>query len=233
MSIKHFITAVMLGSMVLYVGCAKPPTEKANALQSDLKSTEAKGAKIFAPAEYDQVAKKMAELQNLMGQKKNRMATALADSIAPQMAALKATVDNNSKSMSQQAVSAASGELGKFKALLTPENMKLLGEGAKACQARCAEFESKVNEVQNTLSSGDLLNAYNNAQQLAGQIAAAVQDDTQKIEQAKAKEAEKAAKKGKGKAAVKAAPKAAAKAAVKAAPKATAKAAPKPAPKKK
>ncbi|HUU29784.1 MAG TPA: hypothetical protein VM123_18430 [archaeon] len=190
-----FAVAAVLGVILFISGCAQPPTEKVNALQSDFRTCETRGASIFAQSDYEKISKKMAELQNLMDQKKYRKATALADSITADMDALKAAVEKKGRETAQQIAASLSDELGKLKALLVPENISLLGsEVSQNYQQLCSDYESKVNQVQDNLNNEAFVDVYNNSS-LVQQIAASEKDINAALEQAKALAAQKAAAK--------------------------------------
>lgn len=187
-----FAVAVVWGVILLISGCAQPPTEKVNALQNDFKTSETRGANVFAPSDYEKISKKMAELQNLMDQKKFRKATALADSLTADMNALKVAVETNGKQAAQKVLASANEQLGLLKGLLTEENVKLLGaEASQNFQQLCSVLESKVNGVQENLNKEAFLDVYNSAS-LIQQITTSVNDVNAALEQAKAAAAKKA-----------------------------------------
>lgn len=199
MSIKKLMViglVVVVGTM-LFIGCAKPPTEKVNALQADLQNYEAQGAQVFAGEQYNVVSQKMSELQGLMDQKKYKDAASLADSIATDMGNLKSAIEANAQSMADQSIQAVNAELATFKGLLTPDTIKLLGEAdAKTYQDQAANFETQAGALSTDMGNSAFLNVYNNATPLKDQITAASTELTGKVEAAKAA---KAAPKAKGK----------------------------------
>lgn len=181
--------------LVLFAGCAKPPTEKVTALQNSLSENESKGAATFAPSEHQRVTQKMAELNSLIEAKKYRQATVLADSLDTDMTALKTAVETNAPQAAQQAVAKANEQLSALKGLLAEENVKVLGaETAAKYQQQVADAEAKVASLQTSLDSGNYLEVYNNSA-VANDLAAAVQSFNAELEQAKAAAAEKAAAK--------------------------------------
>lgn len=203
-----FISFVVIASVMIFIGCAKPPTEKVTALQGELKNCETQGARVFAPDQYAQVANRMAELQNMMAQKKYRQATALADSLKTDMAALVTATATNAKKIAEQNVAGVSVEIEKMKSLLTPENIKLLGQAdTKAFQDETTAFEGQFSALKNDLGNSAFLKVYNDSKPLKDKIAISIQNMNQKLETAKAKEMEKATKgKAKAKAPAKPAP---------------------------
>jgi outer membrane murein-binding lipoprotein Lpp len=189
------LAAVVLASLFIIAGCAKPPTEKVTALQSDLASCESKGAKVFAQQEYETVSQKMAELNSMMEQKKYGKASALADSIATEMTALNAVIDTNGRKLAQEITVSVDSELLKLKSLLTPETIKVLGnEAAKTYQDKLTGFDGVVASLQNDMGNNAFLAVYTNADALVKEIAAVSQEITQKVEQTKAAKTQKPTK---------------------------------------
>ena len=72
MDLKKLATGALVIALgaTLFIGCAKPPTEKVDALNAQFAQLQEKGAQVFAQAQYDQVSAQMTELQSLMDQKK-------------------------------------------------------------------------------------------------------------------------------------------------------------------
>lgn len=188
--------AIALGVM-LFAGCAKPPTEKVAALQDQISKLEGQGAQVFATPQYDQVVAGMSDLNSLMDQKKNKAATAKADSMDALVKALEEAVTAQAPQVAKQAVDAAGAEIAKFKAqMMTPDAKKVIvKDEMKKMMDMAAGFDKDLAAVTADIGNSAFLNAYNNANTLKGKIAAAEQGITQKIEDAKAKKGAKAAPK--------------------------------------
>ena len=198
MSLKKYLVnglvAFSFGAL-LFAGCGgQPPTDKVSALQNDVKNLEAKGAQVFAADQYAAVSQKMSELQIAMDNKKYKEASALADSINATVKTLSAAVDTSATEMTKANIDAAKTEVANFKALVTPENLKALGEGAAAVQEQATGFEAQVAGLDSIAASGALLDAYNSSMSIKDQVVAAAADVNAKVEAAKAA---KPAKKGK------------------------------------
>jgi len=191
---------VTLGTALLFFsGCAQPPTEKVAAVQSNLKDCEDKGAQLFAKDEYGKVAAKANELQSLMDQKKYRKADALADTLLTDITTLKAAVEANGRNAAQQLAADVDAELAKFKAAFTTEESKLLDNESKTnYTTMIGTFEEGASALQGKLGNADFAGVYNDAGAIKGRIIGAEQEVAQKVEQAKALAAEKAAKAKKG-----------------------------------
>ena len=188
------LVAFLFGVMV-FIGCAKPPTEEVTALQSDLKNCENQGAKVFAADQYGKVTQKMAELQNLMDQKKFRQATALADSLSADMTVLVSATASNGKKVAKMNIVNVYDELGKLKSLLTPETIKVLGEAeSKPFQDMSTGFEGQVSTLNTDLDNYTFMKVYNDSQTLKNNITKTIQSVNEKLEAAKAKQMEKASK---------------------------------------
>ena len=200
------VAMIVMVSIMLFIGCAKPPTEQVTALQNDIKSCETKGAKVFAPDEYAQVSQKMNELQGMMDQKKFSPATALADSLKADMTALVTATTTNGKNIAGQAVLDVSAEIEKMKSFLAPETAKLLGAAdSKTFADEITAFEGQLQALKTDLDNSSFVKVYEDSNSLKDKIAVSMQTAQQKIEAAKALEMEKAAK-SKAKPKAKAAP---------------------------
>ena len=185
------VRAVLMGGIILLAGCAQPPTEKVTALQNDLSLCETMGAGTFAPADFEKVSQKMAELTGLMDQKKYRQATALADSLAAEVVALKTATEANGKEMAGKLVQSANQELGMLKVLLSEENAKILGEeAAKKCMDQCADYEGMIARMQSDFDNGSYRQVCDNSS-LVEKIAASAQSLNTELEQAKALQEQK------------------------------------------
>lgn len=185
--------AIALG-VILFAGCAKPPTEKVAALQDQISKLEGQGAQVFATPQYEQVSAGMSDLNSLMDQKKNKAATAKADSMDALVKALDEAVIAQAPQVAKQAADAAGAEIAKLKAQMkTPEAKKVIvKDEIKKMDEMAAGFDKDLAAVTADIGNSAFLNAYNNANTLKGKIAAAEQGITQKIEEAKAKKGAKA-----------------------------------------
>lgn len=185
--------AIALGAM-LFVGCAKPPTEKVAALKDQIAKLEGQGASVFASQQYDQVVAGMADLQGLMDNKKNKAATAKADSLDILVKDLEPVIQTNAPAAAKQGVDAAKAELANFKKMMaTPEAKKVIGkDGIKKMQDMTVGFDKDVANLDSEMGNSAFLNAYNDSNTLKGKITAAGQECTQKMEEAKAKKGAKA-----------------------------------------
>ncbi|MCE5249660.1 hypothetical protein LLG96_05510 [bacterium] len=200
------VAMIVMASIMIFTGCAKPPTEQVTALQNDMQNVETKGAKIFAPDQYAQISKKMNELQGMMDQKKFGPATALADSLKADITALITATTTNGKKVAGQAVLDVNAEIEKMKSFLAPETAKLLGAAdSKSFADEITAFESQLQALKTDLDNSSFVKVYDDSNSLKGKIAASMQTAQQKIEAAKALEMEKAAK-SKAKPKAKAAP---------------------------
>jgi hypothetical protein len=197
MSLKKYLVNGLIAfsfGAILFAGCAQPPTDKVNALQNEVKDLQAKGAEVFAADQFAVVSQQMSELQTQMDNKKYKEASALADSISAVVATVKTAVDSSATELTNQNIAAAKTEVDNFKAIVTPENLKALGEGAAAVQEQVAGFEAQVAGLDSIAASGALLDAYNSSMSIKDQVVAAAADVNAKVEAAKAA---KPAKKGK------------------------------------
>lgn len=185
--------AIALGVM-LFAGCAKPPTEKVAALKDQISKLEGQGAQVFATPQYDQVVAGMSDLNSLMDQKKNKAATAKADSMDALVKALEEAVTAQAPQVAKQAADAAGAEIAKFKAqMMTPDAKKVIvKDEIKKMAEMAAGFDKDLAAVTADIGNSAFLNAYNNANTLKGKIAAVEQGITQKIEDSKAKKGAKA-----------------------------------------
>jgi len=198
MSIKKLVVAgsiaIALGVM-LFAGCAKPPTAKVTTLTEEFNKLQAAGAQVFARDQYDQVNAQMASLQSLMDQKKYKEATALCDTITTAIEALKSAVDTQGAEIAKTEVASATEEIAKMKTLVT-DNAKALGaEDGKKLQDQIAALESQAGALQGEIDNKNFMNAFNTAKSIKDQIAAATQQVTTKLEEAKAKKGAKPAAK--------------------------------------
>lgn len=197
MSLKKYLVNGLVAfsfGAILFAGCAQPPTDKVAALQNEVKNLQAKGAEVFAADQYAVVSQQMVELQSQMDQKKYKEASALVDSISTVVKTLSAAVDSSATELTNQNIAAAKTEVENFKAIVTPGNLKALGEGAAAVQEQVVGFEAQVAGLDSIVASGALLDAYNNSTSIKDQVVAAAADVKAKVEAAKAA---KPAKKGK------------------------------------
>jgi len=195
--------AIALG-VVLFAGCAKPPTTEQAALKDQLTQLETQGAQVFATQQYDMVTAGMNELQSLMDNKKNKNAKAKADSLKTEMDALKAAVETQAPAIAKQGVDGATAEVAKFKALMTPEAKKVLGaEETKKLDEMGAGFDKDAAALATDLGNSAFMNAFNNSKTLKDKVTMASQEVTQKMEEAKAKKGAKGAKAAPAKAAPK------------------------------
>jgi hypothetical protein len=187
--------AIALGAM-LFVGCAKPPTEKVAALNEQITKLEGMGAQVFASQQYDAVSAAKAELQGLMDSKKNKAATAKADSLATMVAELETAINTNAPTAAKQAVDAAKAELAKYKQMMAaPEAKKVMSkDDMKKMMDMTAAFEKDAANLDSEIGNSAFLNAYNDGNTLKGKITAAGQEISQKMEEAKAKKAAKPVK---------------------------------------
>lgn len=155
---------------------------------------EAKGARIFAEAEFNNISKQMDELQKLMNSKKYREATVLANDLLTKMDAIQEVIKNNEKNYTQQAISMANEELGKLKNTLASKNIKVVGNAAvKQYKAQYKEFEGKISSAQNNFNDSKYLDAYN----LASETTRSIQDINKQIEKSKETKAKKSPEKTK------------------------------------
>jgi hypothetical protein len=185
---------IAVGTIILFTNCAQPPTEKVSLLKTKLQDCEAKGARVFAEAEFNNILQQMDELQKLMDGKKYREATVLADGILPKMDAIQEVIKNNEKNYTQQAINMDNEELGKLKNTLASKNIKVLGDAAvKQYKAQYKEFEGKISSAQNNFNDGKYLEAYN----LASETTRSIQDINKQIEKSKETKAKKSPEKTK------------------------------------
>lgn len=177
--------AVLTLGVMLFAGCAKPPTEKVTALNDEFSKLQAAGAQVFAQAEYDAVNAQMTNLQGLMDGKKYKEATALCDTITTAIEALKAAVETQGAEVAKAEVAGATEEIAKFKTLVN-DNAKALGADAKKFQDQVAALEAQAGGLQGDIDNKNLLKAYNDAKSIKDQIAAASSEITTALEAAKA-----------------------------------------------
>jgi hypothetical protein len=182
-------TLVIAFGALLFAGCAKPPTEKAEALKTQVSQLEQAGAQVFATQQYEAVTAGMADLSSLMDQKKNKAATAKADSLTALVAALDEAVKAQAPQVAKQAADAANAELMKYKDMMKmPDAKKVMAKDEmKKMDEMTAGFDKDLAAVTADIGNSAFLNAYNNANTLKGKIAAASQGMMQKMEDAKAK----------------------------------------------
>jgi len=178
--------AVILGAS-LFIGCAKPPTEKVDALNAQFTQLQEKGAQVFAMQQYDQVSAQMTELQGLMDQKKYKDAAAKADSVTTAMEELTTALETNGQQMAQAEVASANEEIVKFKAFIDGNKKVLAGDEAKKFTDQTTAVEGQIAGLQAELDAKNFLNAYNTAKSVKDQLAAAAQEVTATIEAAKTK----------------------------------------------
>jgi hypothetical protein len=200
MEIKKLVIngAVVLALGALLIsGCAKPPTEKVDALKTDVAALTEQGAQQFAATEFDAVNTKMAELENLMTSKKYKDAAALADSLTAQVAAVKSAVETNGQQLTTAEVASANEEVAKLKAL-SAASAKALGADAQKYTDQVTALESQAAGLQAQVDNKQFLAAFNAAKSIKDQTAAATAEITAKAEAAKPAgkpaKAEKAAK---------------------------------------
>ncbi|MHB9029593.1 MAG: hypothetical protein ACYC9O_12570 [Candidatus Latescibacterota bacterium] len=189
MDLKKLATGALVIALgaTLFIGCAKPPTEKVDALNAQFAQLQEKGAQVFAQAQYDQVSAQMTELQSLMDQKKYKEASALADSITTGMDAANAALETNGQQMAQAEVASANEEIVKFKAFVDGNKKVLAAEDMQKYADQTAALEAQVAGLQAELDAANYLNAYNTAKSVKDQIAASTQEVTAKVEEAKTK----------------------------------------------
>lgn len=193
MDLKKLVSGAIVVALgaTLFIGCAKPPTEKVDALQAQFTQLQEKGAQVFAQAEFDQVSTQMSELTNLMEQKKYKDASALADSIGTGMQTLTAALETNGAQMAQQEVASIGEEITKFKALVEANKKALAPEDVQKYADQTAALESQAAGLQGELDSQNYLSAYNTAKTIKEQLAAGSQEITTKVEEAKAAKGKK------------------------------------------
>ena len=191
------VSSLVIALGMLFAGCAKPPTEKFDALKAQIAQLEQSGAQVFASQQYDMVTAGMNDLTSLMDQKKNKDATAKADSLTALVTALDEAVKAQAPQVAKQAADAAGAELAKCKDMMKmPDAKKVMSKDEmKKMDEAIAGFDKDLAAVNADIGNSAFLNAYNNANALKGKIAAAGQGVTQKIEDAKAKAGAKAAPK--------------------------------------
>jgi hypothetical protein len=187
MEIKKLVIngAVVLAlGAILFSGCAKPPTEKVDALKASVASLTEKGAQIFAATEFDAVNTKMAELDNLMTSKKFKDAAALCDSITAQVEAVTAAIETNGQQMTTAEVASANEEVAKLKALVE-SSKKALAADAQKYADQVTALESTAAGLQAQVDNKEYSAAYNAAKSIKDQTAAATAEITAKAEAAK------------------------------------------------
>jgi len=187
MEIKKLVIngAVVLAlGAILFSDCAKPPTEKVDALKASVASLTEKGAQIFAATEFDAVNTKMAELDNLMTSKKFKDAAALCDSITAQVEAVTAAIETNGQQMTTAEVASANEEVAKLKALVE-SSKKALAADAQKYADQVTALESTAAGLQAQVDNKEYSAAYNAAKSIKDQTAAATAEITAKAEAAK------------------------------------------------
>jgi hypothetical protein len=189
MDLKKLATGALIIALgtTLFIGCAKPPTEKVDALTAQFAQLQEKGAQVFAQAQYDQVNAQMTELQSLMDQKKYKEASALADTITAGMEAVNAALETNGQQMAQAEVASANEEIVKFKAFVDGNKKVFAAEDVQKYADQSTALEAQVASLQAELDAKNFLNAYNTAKSVKDQIAASTQEVTAKVEEAKTK----------------------------------------------
>jgi len=181
------ITLTVVMGASLFIGCAKPPTEKVDALNAQFTQLQEKGAQVFAMQQYDLVSAQMTELQGLMDQKKYKDAAAKADSVTTAMEELTTALETNGQQMAQAEVASANEEIVKFKAFIDGNKKVLVGDEAKKFTDQTTAVEGQIAGLQAELDAKNFLNAYNTAKSVKDQLAAATQEVTASIEAAKTK----------------------------------------------
>jgi hypothetical protein len=189
MDLKKLATGALVLALgaTLFIGCAKPPTEKVDALNAQFAQLQEKGGPVFAQAQYELVSAQMTELQSLMDQKKYKEATALADSVTAGMDAANAALETNGQQMAQTEVASANEEIVKFKAFADGNKKVFAAEDVQKYTDQTAALEAQVAGLQAELDAQNFLNAYNAAKLVKDQIAASTQEVTAKVEEAKTK----------------------------------------------
>lgn len=176
---------VALGA-TLFIGCAKPPTEKVDALTAQFTQLQEKGGQVFAQAQYDVVNAQMTELQGLMDQKKYKDASALCDSINASMQALTEAIDANASQVATQEVTAATEGLTAFKALVEANKKVLAAEDLQKYTDQNTALDTQVAGLQAEIEAQNFLNAYTVAKSVTDQLTVASQEVNTKIEEAAA-----------------------------------------------
>ncbi len=188
MEIKKLVingaVVLALGAMLIS-GCAKPPTEKVDALKAEVTALTDQGAQQFAATEFDALNTKMAELDNLMTSKKYKDASALVDSLTTQVAAVKSAVETNGQQMATAEVASANEEVAKLKALVA-SSQKVLGADAQKYTDQVTALESQAAGLQAQVDNKEYLAAFNAAKSIKDQAAAATAEITAKAEAAPA-----------------------------------------------
>lgn len=170
----------------LFIGCAKPPTEKVDALTAQFTQLQEKGGQVFAQAEYDAVNAQMSALQGLMDQKKYKDAAALCDSIETGMTALSAAIDANGQQIAQQEVTAATEGLVTFKALVEANKKALGTDNLQKYTDQITALDTQAAGLQAELDAQNFLNAYTVAKTATDQLTAATTEINTVVEEAKA-----------------------------------------------
>ena len=183
---KLAITAAVVVALgaILISGCAKPPTEKVDALKAEVAALQEQGAQQFAVNEFDALNAKMADLDNLMSGKKFKEAAALADTLTTEAAAVKAAVETNGQQLATAEVASANEEVAKLKALVAA-SLKALGADSQTYSDQVTALESQASGLQAQIDNMQNLAAFNDSKSIKDQAAAATAEITAKVEAAK------------------------------------------------